>query len=120
MVNALKRRKSSGRCHGSALPRPMARLRSSAATRLTRNAVPPPGIGTPGFSTASVTTRSLPPSPRHRRLYRRQRVVAFAGDGDVAETEYVAIDEGRIPASEPHRHPEQLPAQIDSAGMIKL
>src|SRR3546814_14251230 len=68
----------------------MARLRSSAATRLIRNAVPPPGIGTPGFPTAPVTTRSLPASHRHRRLDRRQRVVAFDGAVVVAETEYVA------------------------------
>src|SRR3546814_3568738 len=55
-----------------------------------RNAVPPPGIGTPGFSTAPVTTRSLPASHRHRCLDRRQRVVAFDGDVVVAETEDVA------------------------------
>src|SRR3546814_16375145 len=89
MVNALKRRKSSGRCHGNALPRPMARLRSSAATRLTRNAVPPPGIGPPGFATASVTTRSLPALHRHRRLERRHRIVTFEVDVAVASTEDV-------------------------------
>mgnify|MGYP003390149456 CR=1 FL=1 len=32
-VSALKRFRSSGRCHGNALPRPMPRLRSSAAIR---------------------------------------------------------------------------------------
>src|SRR3546814_13883443 len=90
----------------------MARLRSSAATRLTRNAVPPPGIGTPGFSTASVTTRTLPASHRHRRLDRRRRVVAFDGDVVVADTEDVAHVGVQLKRRQRTRRARQLLARM--------
>src|SRR3546814_1825487 len=85
---------------------------SDLATRLIRNAVPPPGIGTPGFSTAPVTTRSLPASHRHRCLDRRQRVVAFDGDVVVAETEDVAHVGVQLQRRQRTRRARQLLARL--------
>src|SRR5690606_7029559 len=76
-VRALKRLRSSGRRHGNALPRPIARLRSSAA-----------------ISTSAVIAPPTTASYRHRRLDRRMRVVTF--DRDVVETEAEDIGHRRV------------------------